>query len=156
MNQIVSWACQWPDADVNPITLFAHQANGDNKIRRNRLYQQFGIVFDFADSDFAAGVARPMRARQLTPWRAMPANLTVLAIDAFMDEQQARVDELLLANLTLRRRHASCRDELSRAIDHPVAFTLTTLWYRHSTALFIVAGILMLLLLYWLHGAPKH
>ncbi|GBQ32032.1 hypothetical protein HLH34_00045 [Gluconacetobacter azotocaptans] len=45
MNLVVAWARQWPDASVNPITLLAHQARGENTIRRSRPYEQFGITF---------------------------------------------------------------------------------------------------------------
>lgn len=46
MDEIVSWAKQWPDARVEPIRLQQPQATHDNKLRRNRFYNQFGFQFD--------------------------------------------------------------------------------------------------------------
>lgn len=46
MDEIVSWAKQWPDALIEPIKLSKQQATDDNKLRRNRFYNQFGFQFD--------------------------------------------------------------------------------------------------------------
>ena len=46
MDEIVSWAKQWPNARVEPIRLQKAQATDDNKHRRNRFYNQFGFQFD--------------------------------------------------------------------------------------------------------------
>ncbi|WP_456304785.1 hypothetical protein, partial [Acetobacter fabarum] len=88
MNKIVEWATHWPDAEINQIKLFAHQGRGENKLRRNRFYEQFGIRFDYKDNTHAEGIARPMQARSLTPWTQLPNNLCVMRLDEFLDEQE--------------------------------------------------------------------
>ncbi len=69
MNVIVSWAKQFPtDAIVNTITLLSVQAVGANKERRNKFYEQFGIVFDYDDPmTRAAGKSRDMLTSALIP-----------------------------------------------------------------------------------------
>ncbi|WP_131618222.1 GNAT family N-acetyltransferase [Roseivivax marinus] len=46
MDEVVSWAKQWPDARVEPIRLQQQQAKQNNKLRRNRFYNRFGFQFD--------------------------------------------------------------------------------------------------------------
>lgn len=48
MNQIISWAKQnYPNSILNTITLYQLQARPENKERRNRFYEQFGINFNY-------------------------------------------------------------------------------------------------------------
>lgn len=65
MNKIVQWAKQWPDASVQTISLNAAQAGEENKARRNRFYEQFGISFAWTDEDRMAGTSKPMTAGDL-------------------------------------------------------------------------------------------
>lgn len=46
MNEVVGWAKQWPNARVEPIRLQHAQASPDNKHRRNKFYNQFGLRVD--------------------------------------------------------------------------------------------------------------
>ncbi len=45
LNEIVLLAKQWQGAKVDSIKLISGQAHGDNKERRNRFYEQFGLEF---------------------------------------------------------------------------------------------------------------
>jgi hypothetical protein len=66
LNEIVTWAKQWPEAEVKTITLNAGDAGPNNKLRRNRLYEQFNIAFDYdPGSDGASGRSRAMLADDL-------------------------------------------------------------------------------------------
>ena len=65
MNEIIKWAKQWPEADVDSIELIADQASKENKTRRNRFYEQFGIEFVYSSEDKAAGISIPMKVKQL-------------------------------------------------------------------------------------------
>ena len=68
MNEIVTWAKQWPEAEVKTITLNADDAWPGNRQRRNRLYEQFNIAFDYDQhSDHGSGRSRSMHAGALTP-----------------------------------------------------------------------------------------
>lgn len=67
-DEIVRWARQWPNAIVTPITLSATDADDViNKMRRNRFYEQFGIVFEYDGTDRTSGVSMPMLAIDLKP-----------------------------------------------------------------------------------------
>jgi hypothetical protein len=64
-NEIVQWAQQWPEATVNRIELLANDGRGDNKARRNRFYEQFGLVFDYTDPEHWEGQSRPIQVGAL-------------------------------------------------------------------------------------------
>lgn len=66
MNEVVSWVKQWPDANVSPVRVYKNEDDEENTRRRNKFYQQFGLVFDYEDERCQAGVSRLMKARDLT------------------------------------------------------------------------------------------
>lgn len=132
MNRIVEWATKWPDADVNPIKLFAHQGHGENKLRRNRFYEQFGIRFDYADNTHAEGTGRAMQAGSLTPWTKLPDNLTVITLEDFLDNQERTLSVLGLDLKAQLRRSQDLGAELNRAFDHPIWFSSRVIWGKHA------------------------
>jgi len=144
MNLVVTWARQWPDAEVNPITLLAHQARGDNTIRRNRFYEQFGIVFAYTGDTSVAGIAKEMRAGELRPWAHLPENLSVLPLEAAFDEQQRELAALRQSQQTMQLRDQALRGELQRAIAHPLRFAARQIWYRHAPLLVGTASLAVL------------
>lgn len=66
-DEIVRWAAQWPNATVQPIVLSDIDAYEENKSRRNRYYEQFGIVFDYSGPECSSGVSQGLCAGDLTP-----------------------------------------------------------------------------------------
>lgn len=84
MNEVVVWAKQWPDANVRPVSLLASQGQGENRERRNRFYEQFGLTFDYTDGDRSAGQSRPMQASALVPTDAWRENIKVVPIDELL------------------------------------------------------------------------
>ncbi len=67
MNEIVVWAQQWPEAKVRPIKLLSGQAEEENRDRRNRFYERFGLVFAYSDPEHREGVSKSMPVKKLTP-----------------------------------------------------------------------------------------
>lgn len=149
MNQVVIWATRWPDADINPITLVAHQGKGENRLRRNRFYEQFGITFDYADNTHATGVGRPMRAGSLTPWATLPENLTVITLEDFLDGQESALSGTLLDLKAVKRRNRDLGAELIRAFDHPIWFASKVLWGTHGTWIVSLVILLALILIFY-------
>lgn len=85
MDRLVAWAQQWPDAEVLPVELLGSDASEKNKERRNRFYEQFGLVFDYADPiTKQAGRSRPMRVRELRRTEAWRANIEVLQVHEYL------------------------------------------------------------------------
>jgi len=131
-NEIVLWAQRQgnPDAGVRTIHLLEGQAGASNKERRNRLYETFGIQFDYADADHIAGTSRPMVVAQLVPLSSIPANLKELHLfdylgDLVTREETARREVSFLkdANNELHaQRRAAAAKPLRWTLKHWLGF----------------------------------
>ncbi len=135
MNEIVTWVKQWPEADLKPIGLMAGQADGENKERRNRFYQQFGIEFEFLDDSQSAGYSKPMRAGQLLNSEKWKSRIKVVDareyIANILDENLNM--EFDVANL--RRAKNDAQADYNEAARRPVMFMLQRLWYKYNEGL---------------------
>ncbi|WP_152038199.1 hypothetical protein [Paraburkholderia hospita] len=87
MNEIVRWARQWPDADVNNIQLLEGQAYKRNTVRRNRFYEQFGFTFDYMDAQHRAGMSHPVKVRDLKAVESWKDNIAERRMFDFLMEQ---------------------------------------------------------------------
>lgn len=149
MNEIVVWAQQWPEARVRSIKLLSGQAQDDNRARRNRFYERFGLKFAYSDPDHEEGVSKPMPAKELTPVTSWEANI------------RERDPREYLAELLHEREHmvmaASRRDtviknlsaKLDEASNHPVRWAARRLWWRLQPILLQGAMLLTVVALVW-------
>jgi len=65
MDSIVDAMRRWPAAHVNTIHLLKEQADDENKLRRNRFYEQFNIQFAYQDDECEVGESLPMLVKDL-------------------------------------------------------------------------------------------
>ena len=149
MNQIVLWAKRWPTAIVAPIKLLSGQADPENKARRNRFYEQFGLVFDYTDQDEKEGQSRPMPAGMLTQVETWSANIREHNVADYLDKA-----------IQTARNFADCEQRLSAlateytsAGAHPLQWALHVVWCRHGRQAIGVLFILVSLVLVWLKSA---
>ncbi|MFA6230901.1 MAG: hypothetical protein WC617_12145 [Rhodanobacter sp.] len=131
-NAIVGWAKQWPLAVVNSIKLSEVDADPDNRLRRNRFYEQFGLVFDYTDAQCRGGKSRTMPASDLQQVRTWEQNITVHAVHEHLGRvlQQNRQ---LRSDLAARER--AIRDLSATAnyqASHPIRTALSALWALHA------------------------
>lgn len=130
MNEIVKWAQQWPTASVNPITLDAAQGYAENKQRRNQFYEQFGLVFDYLDTEKKSGESRPMIAETLKTVDTWKQNITVHQVIPLLRTlfrtAEDNVRELEFKTNAIKR----LTNEQREIENHPVRFALRNLWYR--------------------------
>jgi GNAT superfamily N-acetyltransferase len=144
MNEIVDWARNFPDASVNPVTLIDGQAYAANKERRNRFYEQFGLVFDYNSEDRSAGVSRPMLAGELNIVETWRQNITEHKFFDYLADVLQNRDEAV-AELELRTSACKALNADRRAAEsRPLWWALKTLYWRHSGEL-AIAGMLSLL-----------
>jgi hypothetical protein len=144
MSEIVHLARDFPDANVNAVALLDGQAGAANKERRNRFYEQFGLVFDYSSADRSAGVSRPMRAGALNTVETWRQNITEYNFLDYLAGVLFERDEAA-AELSLRTR--VCKDliaERRAAEASPLWWMLKTVYWRNAGAL-AFAGILSLL-----------
>lgn len=116
MNQVITWVKGFKNAAVNPIELSETQSYGDNKDRRNRFYEQFGIEFNFNCKDGLSGVSRPIMSHSLKSTNSWQQNIEVIN---HADIAKEIINQNLeLSCLESQRRHA--QDELDRICESPV------------------------------------
>ncbi|MEQ9924936.1 GNAT family N-acetyltransferase [Pectobacterium brasiliense] len=99
-NEIVTWAKQWPNADVNSIRLGPKDATEDNLERRNKMYTGAGLEFDDDDNENRTGRSREMKASKLivlSSWKKENGgNIVIQNIDDY-------INELIKENESLKR-----------------------------------------------------
>jgi GNAT superfamily N-acetyltransferase len=141
MNEIVQWVQQWPEATVNSIELLAGQAHGENKTRRNWFYEQFGLIFDYTDSEHREGRSRPMPAGALTKVETWKQNI---AEHRMIDYLGTVLYAEKHATLELQARDRACAQliaERKRAEAHPLRWALQRLYFHHAST--VVTGLVL-------------
>ena len=149
MNEIVTWAKQWPQAAVRSVELLEGQAQGDNKARRNRFYEQFSLQFDYRDPEHREGLSRPMPAEALTPVLSWERNLRECDVRDYLadvlDEKERACAELAQRELAV----AELLGELRRAEARPLRWALRRLWWRIAPSLSLLGILLVVLAAAW-------
>lgn len=131
-NIIVGWAKQWPLAVVNSISLSEVDAYPENRLRRNRFYEQFGLVFDYTDAQCKGGKSRTMPASDLQQVTTWEQNVTVRGVHEHLGRvlQQNRQ---LRSDMAARER--AIRDLSARMTyqaGHPIRTVFAALWALHA------------------------
>ena len=124
MNEVVSWAKQWPEAKVKPVKLYKVQATNDNKARRNRFYERFGLVFEYSDSNKSEGKSNEMFASELIEVDTWRKNIKKQKINEFLCDilrENRRYKAENKRNLNEIKRLNKSLDE---AREHPFAWCL--------------------------------
>jgi GNAT superfamily N-acetyltransferase len=86
MNEIVRWAKRWPNATVNTINLLEGQGHGENRERRNRFYEQFGLKFEYTSAERKAGISLPMLAQDLAQVDGWKRNISEHNLMKFLED----------------------------------------------------------------------
>ena len=153
MCSVVRWARQWPSAQVATIELVEGQASSDNKDRRNWLYEQFGIQFDYVTDDKLAGRSRPMRVADLLEVTAWEKNIAVQPLDTFLAQLVHAHSQV---TMDLKFRDEAVRDlwdEEKRRERRPIRWavwvTLRNVFYGRWSAQAVVATGLVVAAVAW-------
>ncbi len=149
MNQIVEWAKQWPEATICPISLQAGQATIDNKARRNRFYEQFGLTFDYTDIEQKEGQSRPMPASALTPVATWQENIREQNVPDYLGELLYIRDRMLIQLEDRDRSAMNWRDCIKQAEAKPIRWALRQTWRRLLPVLILIGALLLLSGLIW-------
>lgn len=150
MNQIVTWALQWPDASVNAIGLSSSQGDDENKTRRNWFYEQFGIKFNYSDSHHRGGTSHPMQVRALTPVDAWAKNIKVMTIFEYL-ENVLTSNKNAKSELMLKERAIdgySKREKEAQA--NPIRWCLKQIWLKNIVFGFWVGILVLFSTMIWL------
>ena len=136
MNRLVRWIKEFPEADVASIGLNAGQADLENKERRNRFYEQFGVAFDYRDPDRKAGRSMPMTVAMLTPVLNWAKNIEELTVDEYLrivlgEAQQQRWEADHFRGVIAERNKEIASHE-ARPFRWAIGYTLRSLWERFA------------------------
>jgi GNAT superfamily N-acetyltransferase len=130
MNEIVSWAKQWTDASVCPISLLDGQAGDVNRERRNRFYEQFGIEFAYEDAERRTGESKPMPVTSLTTTESWAQKINVIPMDEFL-HRVLRENTCLTSDLMFRTRAlVEMRDEVRHVERRPLRWAARQLFWK--------------------------
>lgn len=154
MNEIVVWAKQWPTATVAGVSLLPGQAGPENKDRRNRFYEQFGLVFDYTDVRHVAGESRPMPAASLTPTDSWRENLRERHLHEYLADTLRAKEK---AEFEFGQRERAIKDlvhDRQRAEQSPLRWAMKRMWWRYGSALMgsVVLGLIAVLVWRTLQG----
>lgn len=122
MNLVVGWAKQWPNADVREIRLLAGDAGDENRLRRNRFYEQFGIRFTFDDPSMTAGVSQPMSASNLTEVTAWEKSITEHNAVTYLRHSLNEARDLSIDNRFFQRELRAASSALTDAHRRPITW----------------------------------
>jgi GNAT superfamily N-acetyltransferase len=130
MSKVVEWVKQWPEASVRSVHLDLGQAQIHNKERRNRFYEQLGLVFDYQDWEHNAGTSRHLLAHQLKIVDTWKRNITVLTMPQYLShvfqEKDRNSQDIQKLNRIVKRLEM----ENLRAKAKPVWTAIKTLYDR--------------------------
>ena len=149
MNEIVTWAKQWPDAKVNSISLLSGQGHDDNRTRRNRFYESFGLRFTYSDPEQREGVSLPMSVQALTPVTSWEANIRERDpreyLAELLYERERMVIEAQQRTTAIKNLSATLDDARNR----PVRWAVRRLWWRLQPILVQSALLLAVVAAIW-------
>lgn len=149
MNVVVEWVQQWPDAAVNPIELRMGQARADNKARRNRFYEQFGLRFDYLDSGKREGLSRPIQVRALNVVETWKKNIFEHTMFDHLAERLDAVESAQAKLAALNHAYVCLREKQKNAEARPFRWAIKRL-YNQSRGLVTAAAILAVCIsLFW-------
>ena len=149
MNEVVAWVKQWPDATVNSVELLENQGNGDNKARRNRFYEQFGLIFDYADQEKRAGLSREMPAADLRAVETWKDNIKEHWVVDYLSEVLHAKEH---AESELKLRDRACKelaDRERKAAERPIRWPMRQLGFRLEALLPSLLVLAALGLILW-------
>jgi hypothetical protein len=145
MHEILTWAKQWPGATVLPVYLSPVDArDDDNKKRRNRLYEQLGLKFNYVDTENREGTSSSKQVSDLNNVESWKKNIRELDV-------RECIAELLCKNESLKRDLSSnenviqhLKDEIKRATAKPICWALRKTGRRILRLLiFVVFGVVL-------------
>lgn len=141
MNVVVEWVQQWPDAAVNPIELRMGQARAENKARRNRFYEQFGLRFDYLDSGKREGVSRPMQVRALNVVETWEKNIFEHSMFDHLAEHLDAVESAQAKLAALSHAYAYLSEEQKKAEARPFRWAIKRLCNQNAGR--VTAGLIL-------------
>jgi hypothetical protein len=132
MNEIVTWAKQWPTATVDRISLSDVDATVENKDRRNKFYAQFNIKFDYnGDPEMKTGRSIEMPASELTPVNTWAENITEFEVPDYIADILQTQEQSTLKQKNQERQVKHLLEQKKSAESKPIQWALRQILGNH-------------------------
>ncbi|WP_176026117.1 hypothetical protein [Robbsia andropogonis] len=142
MNEVVTWAKQWPSASVKNVKLLESDAYPENKARRNWFYEQFGLRFTYDQPEKRSGISLDMLAEHLSPVDAWKKNITEeLIFDCIGNAHRNLMEKVAEAD-ALQSRLNRIERSYDNAVRAPFLWAIAKTYEKRGTVL--VIGFVML------------
>ncbi|ANN80870.1 hypothetical protein BAU07_26475 (plasmid) [Bordetella flabilis] len=151
LDEVVRWAKQWPTAQVRQISLSTVDGSDENRERRNRLYEQFGIVFEYTP-DRRSGVSlSTMVAAQLTPVapEVWGENIEEWGLVEYLRHGCAQIKDLSYSNNRLERVRRDLVAEIEAARARPLRWACRQLWMRYQFNILVIFFVTCVGVMMW-------
>lgn len=158
MCRVVEFVRQLPNATLNAVDLMEGNAGDENRERRNRFYEQFGLRFEFNGPGRREGDALPMRCGDLTTDAAMAAwsrNIVEYEGGAGFERLVKLYDAEAARAASLADQMTLCKAELDKRDAHPLRWALKvvlTRWFNRLGPFLFVATLIGLAVWRWRSG----
>lgn len=149
MDQIVAWVEKWPNANLCSIGLSEGQADEENRERRNRFYEQFGIEFNYTDDSRRTGRSRPMTAAQLIRSDRWMSRIKMINLRDYISLQLTSIEMQSFEIEREQRVKNHYKKDYEEACKAPVKFLFKQWWYRYGPHLVILSVLSFILVVFW-------
>jgi len=149
MDQIVAWVKKWPNANLCSIGLSEGQADEENRERRNRFYEQFGIEFNYTDDSRRTGRSKPMTAGQLIRSDRWMSRIKVINLRDYISQQLTSIEIQNSEMARVQRVKSHYMKEYEEACKTPVKFLFQQWWYRYGAHLVILSVLSFVVAVFW-------
>lgn len=143
MNEIVLWVKHWPDAKVRSISLLDLQAQPDNKERRNRFYEQFGLNFKYTDKDHKEGTSMEILAKELKTTEKWKENITERELPDFLSQMINKIEKLSKELERITTELNQFKSENEKAKKYPVLWAIKQLYYRYAPVIGLIVIVIL-------------
>lgn len=160
MNEVVRWAQQWPTAVVRAVSVssaddYLDKVDGqdgegiENRLRRNLLYENFGLKMIYDDDLKAEGESLPMPALELIPRDTWKQNIEVRDVPGYIRDLRKEIAALTRKDSERSRHIERLENQIDSAERSPVLWACRQVGLRLWGKAPWMAFLALLSLLLW-------
>jgi hypothetical protein len=130
MDRIVEWLQEnCPKAEVIPVKLEIGQATDDKKDRRNKFWENFGLIFEWQNSvTRKVGVSKRMKVDQLIRCKKnWERNIEEIQLLDYLDDLNQKMWNLSNDLNMMKPKYIEMENELRFARRYPLRFFMKTI-----------------------------
>lgn len=143
LNQIVEWSKRWPEAVVDTINISDVDARTETeKTVRNRLYEQFGIPFDFGSESKTYGKSYPIKTSELNTVDRWKLNIEEYSYFDLIEKLAKQAHDNKKDSEYFEKGVKSQQEILKRFYDNPFKCFAQTIWKKHACMITVVSLVI--------------